>query len=410
MQPASLRHLFALDPSIIFLNHGSFGARPRAVLDAQDRIRREIEASPVEFLSRRSAALLREALVGLGAYLGASPDNLVFVANATTAVNSAGASLGLSKGDEVLAGDHEYGACSFAMERLCEARGASYRRFAIPLPYEGDESFLARLSAAIGPRTRTLFFSHITSATALRLPVEGICRLARERGLISIIDGAHAPAQVPLRLDELGADFYAGNCHKWLCAPLGSAFLYVRPELHASVSPPVSSWGMVAEAEGGHSHDGYVGSGSLARRLQWLGTRDLSPWLSVPAALEFLRRHDGSESRERCAALAWSCATRIADMFGGALPLLESQGLRMTLAPLPQCDSGALKSLLFDRYRIEAPIVAHAGSVYARLSFHCYNDESDATALIEALGELFPAGVAAPVISCTAFPREAAAS
>jgi isopenicillin-N epimerase len=386
---AIFRPRFLLDPSIVFLNHGSFGARPRAIVAEVQRIRRQIEDSPVEFLGRRSSALLEAALADLGSYIGADPADLAFVENATTAINVAASSISLGPGDEVLGSDHEYGACALAWERACRARGASYRRFALPLPYAGDEDFLSRLESALTPRTRVLFLSHITSPTALRFPVEAACRLARERGILTVIDGAHAPGHIDLDLAGIGADYYAGNCHKWMCAPLGSAFLYVRPEHQTGLEPPVASWGLVAEAEGISEHDTYVGTSPLARRLRWLGTRDIAPFLSVPAAIRFSKSLEFAGDGERCASLAETTARRAASALGLEAPIQENSELRMALVPLPSCDGAALKAALFDRYRIEVPVTSHSGRQYLRLSFFAYNDEEDGEKLVRALEELF---------------------
>ncbi|HET7839556.1 MAG TPA: aminotransferase class V-fold PLP-dependent enzyme, partial [Rectinemataceae bacterium] len=306
--------LFILEPGLVFLNHGSFGARPRELLEEQDRFRRMAEAEPVRFLARSSGALIEAALGALAAYLGASPRDLAFVENATTAVGIAARSLALEPGDEVIGTDHEYGACAEAWRRVCEARGASYRSIAVPLPYAGHGDFLARLEGAIGPRTRALFVSQITSPTALELPAAEVCALARRLGLVSVIDGAHVPGQLELELGKLGADFYAGNCHKWLCAPLGSAFLYVREGLHEGVVPPVVSWGLVDEANGTDFHEAYAGSFPLARRLRWLGTRDISAFLAVPAAIDFCRRQ--ADEARKCATLAAETARRAAALLG----------------------------------------------------------------------------------------------
>lgn len=392
-----LRDEFLLEPSITFLNHGSFGARPREVLEAQDAIRRRIESSPVEFLGRRSSALLEEAMLPLAALVGADPDDLAFVANATAGAGIAAASVVLGPGDEVLGSDHEYGACVTGWKRACARSGAIWREFEVPLPWAGDDDFMARLEAAVTPRTRVLFLSHITSPTALRFPVERAVAFARRRGIVTVIDGAHAPGHIPLHLGALGADFYFGNCHKWLCAPLGSAFIQVRRGLHASVQPPVASWGLVAEAESGAAggagaagtaHDGYAGTTTLSRRLRWLGTRDLSPFLAVPAAIEFCSRHSGPVEAARCATLSDATARRIAASLGLEPATPSGQGLRMALAPLPPCDGAALKTELFERYRIEVPVTSYGGRSWLRLSFHVYNDESDAEALLEALGHM----------------------
>ncbi len=390
-ESAGLGGLFLLDPDIVFLNHGSFGARPAIVAEEQARFRSLAEAEPVRFLARDSGVLLEGALAWLASLVGASVRDLAFVENATTAVGIAARSLGLASGDEVIGTDHEYGACAESWSRACAARGASYRAVHVPLPYEGDEAFIASLEAAIGPRTKAIFISHVTSPTALQLPVAEVCATARERGLLCVVDGAHAPGQLDLDLDSLGADFYAGNCHKWLCAPLGSAFLHVRRGLHASVEPPVVSWGLVDESAGSCDHDPYAGCDALARRLRWQGTRDLSAFLSVPAAIDFCRVH-ASEAGP-CAWLAADTALKASAQLGTRSLVREGSSLRMSLVALPPCDAQRLKTALFDSWRIEVPVTSWCGASFLRLSFHIYNDKADAEALLEALGELFKEGL-----------------
>jgi isopenicillin-N epimerase len=260
-----MRDLFLLDPATIFLNHGSFGACPKPVFEQYQRWQLELERNPVAFLGRRSGALLGQARARLAGHLGIQADDLAFLPNATTGVNVVARSVALQPGDEVLATDHEYGACEAAWRFVCDRAGATYRRVAVPLPFE-PESFADRLLQAAGPRTKLIFASHISSTTALVFPVAELCARAREAGILTLIDGAHAPGQVDLDLAAVGADFYTGNCHKWLCAPKGSAFLHARPERQAELHASVVSWGYLAAelgatSMGGHTgFDAYVGS------------------------------------------------------------------------------------------------------------------------------------------------------
>jgi hypothetical protein len=210
-----LRTEFLLDPDVTFLNHGSFGACPRAVFERYQEWQLELERQPVLFLARRHEELLGEARAALGAYVGADPDDLVFVPNATAGVNVAARALGLEPGDDVLSTDLEYGALDLTWEHVCAELGARYVRTPIRLPVESAEEIVDAVWAGVGPRTRVLFLSHHTSVTALTLPVEELCRRARERGIRTVVDGAHAPGHLPLDLRALDSDFYAGNCHKW---------------------------------------------------------------------------------------------------------------------------------------------------------------------------------------------------
>ena len=385
-----MRDAFLLDPSIIFLNHGSFGACPREVLAAQQRWQLEQERNPVEFLGRRSAALLGKARERLARALGARAADLVFVPNATTGVNTLARSLDLAPGDEVLSTDHEYGACVAAWRHVCGQRGAVFRTVAIGLPFEPGR-FASRLLEAATPRTRAIFVSHIASTTALVFPLAELCRLARERGILTLIDGAHAPGQVELDLDALAADAYTGNAHKWLCAPKGSAFLHVRPELQERLEAPVISWGYVAEAgaagpAGGHTgFDAYAGRTPLERRLQWQGTRDLGAWLAVPAALDFQAAHDWPRRRARCHAMAVGLMHRVLAR-NGLTPIAPDDCFAQ-MVPIPvRCDDAAvLRQRLFDRHRIEVPVTTHGAHTFVRVSVQAYNTESDLAALESAL-------------------------
>jgi isopenicillin-N epimerase len=379
-----MKDLFLLDPDVVFLNHGSFGACPREVFEALQGWQLQMEHNPVEFLGRRSGELLAQARLALANALGAQAQDLVFVPNATTGVNIVARSLNLQPGDEILATDHEYGACDATWQRVCEQTGATYRRVEIPLPFEG-ERFAERVLAAVNPRTRVIFASHITSTTALIFPLKELCVQAREHGVLTLIDGAHAPGHIDLHLDDLGADFYTGNCHKWLCAPKGSAFLHARAEHHQTLHATVTSWGYVAGTQGHTGFDAYTGRTILERRLQWQGTRDIAAWLTVPAAIAFQQRHGWAQVRQRCHDAAVALMQRTASRFG--LPLIgqpEDFG-QMVPLPVPHQDAGALRERLFERHRIEVPVTQHAGRTFVRVSVQAYNTAADLDALEAAL-------------------------
>lgn len=379
-----MKHHFLLDPTVTFLNHGSYGACPREVLDEQRRWQDEMERNPVEFQARRSAGLLRTARTALATYLGASAEELVFVPNATTGVNVVARSLALQPGDEVLTTDLEYGACIETWEQICRSAGATLRRVHIPLPLD-SAGFVPRMFEQVNARTRLVFVSHITSATALVLPVAALCEQARAQGLLTLIDGAHAPSQIDLDLDAIGADFYTGNCHKWLCAPKAAAFLHAREQHHAGLHASVISWGYLAPQGQPADRDGFTGSSVFERRLQWQGTRDISAFLSVPAAIEFQRKHDWPVHRARCHAMAMELMHQLCKRFG-LLPIAADADLaQMAPIPVPHPDAGALRRELFDRHRIEVPITSHGGQNFVRVSVQVYNTEDDLARLEEAL-------------------------
>jgi isopenicillin-N epimerase len=390
--PAALRSDFLLEPGTVFLNHGSFGACPRPVLAAQRRWQDEMERNPVQFLARRSGALLADARQALATWLGAPAQDLAFVPNATHGVNIVAQSLRIAPGDEVLTTDHEYGACVATWQRVCERVGARLRTVRVPLPFEPAD-FVAALMAAVTPRTRLIFASHITSTTALVFPVAALVAAARARGVPVLVDGAHAPGQVPLALDALGADFTTGNLHKWLCAPKGAAFLHVRREHHARILPPVHSWGDLDEAAHLPQMQAITGSDTLQRRLQWQGTRDLSAFLAVPDAIAYQQAHDWPAQQARCRALLEASAARIAARNGmapiaagaDAAPQMRAIPVR---APARPEVAERLRAILFERHRIEVPVTLHGTRSFVRVSVQAYNEEADLAALEAALAEV----------------------
>ncbi len=379
-----MRDAFLLDPNLIFLNHGSFGACPREVFAQYQQWQLELERNPVQFLGRRSGQLLADARATLGATLGASGEDLVFVPNATTGVNIVARSLALRSGDEVLGTDHEYGACDATWEFVCQRAGAHYRRVAVLLPFEPD-TWASRLLAAAGPRTKLIFASHITSTTALIFPVADLCKGARQAGIRTLIDGAHAPGQVALDLTAIGADFYTGNCHKWLCAPKGSAFLHARPECQAEVEGAVVSWGYLAGAGGHSGFDAYTGKSGFERRLQWQGTRDLAAFLSVPAAIEFQARHDWPRLRTRCHEQALATLHTVTAR-NGLLPIAaDASFAQMVTIPVYTSDAEGLRARLFEQHRIEVPVTQHGGQTFVRVSVQAYNTQAELDTLVRAL-------------------------
>ncbi|HMA36418.1 MAG TPA: aminotransferase class V-fold PLP-dependent enzyme [Chloroflexia bacterium] len=380
-----MKELFLLRPDMVFLNHGSFGACPQPVFAVYQQWQRELEAQPVEFLGRRVTDLLATARARLATYVGAGPAELVFVPNATTAINTVARSVRLQPGDAVLATDLEYGAVDRTWQFLCARAGATYVRQPIPLPVTTPEAVVEALWQGVTPRTRAICLSHITSATALILPVAAICRRARQAGILTIVDGAHAPGQLPLDLAAIGADFYAGNCHKWLCAPKGAAFLYVRPEAQAGLDPLVVSWGWQAD-----------GSAPFVDVQEWQGTRDIAAYLSVPAAIEFQAAHDWPRVRAACHALLQDIRRRLQALTGlpPICPDSPQWYAQMASSPLPPCDGRALQARLWDEARIEVPIGGETPRPLIRVSIQAYNTPADGDALLAALAAFLPPGPA----------------
>jgi len=380
---SALRNLFLLRPDVTFLNHGSFGACPRPVFDVYQSWQLELERQPVEFLGRRFKDLMGKARQSLAAFVGANPDDLIFVPNATTGLNIVARSLALQAGDEVLATNHEYGALDRTWQFICAKRGAHYIRQPVPLPIESAKLVAEAIWSGVTPRTRVLFMSHITSSTAIIFPVAELVRCAREKGILTIIDGAHAPGQIPLNLVELDADWYSGNCHKWMCAPKGSAFLYARREVQRLVEPLVVSWGWQSDQPG---------PSRFIDEQEWQGTRDIAAYLSVPAAIQFMAEHDWSRVQHECHELVRYARERVSELTG--LPSITPDSpdwfAQMAALPLPPCDLDALKRRLYDEFAIEIPTVDWNGQSFVRVSVQAYNNQADVDALVGALGVLLP--------------------
>lgn len=387
MSDATFRGLFLVRPNLVFLNHGSFGACPKPVFADYQRWQRELERQPVEFLGRRFPALMRAARETLAAYVGTEADNVVYVPNATTALNVVARSLSLGPGDEVVGTDHEYGALDRTWTFVCERAGARYVRAAVAVPVRSAAAVIETIWSAVTPRTRVLFCSHVTAPTALIFPVRELIRRARARGILTVVDGAHAPGQIPLRLDALGADFYAGNCHKWMCAPKGAGFLYARPEVQPLLRPLVVSWGWRSDQPSGSP---------FIDEQQWQGTRDVAAYLAVPAAIAFLRRHRWEAVRARCHTLAQALRRRLLRTAGARALSVDSprwyaQMVSVSL-PVPHTEAPAFQRTLYERYRIEVPVLAWNGQTLLRASVQAYNTPADTAALVDAVGTLVRTG------------------
>ena len=377
----NLKEKFLLDPNVVFLNHGSFGATPRPVFEAYHEWQRRLEWQPVQFLGTDLAQYLAEARAALAAYVKADPANLAYVPNATFGVNVVARSLPLGPGDEVLTTDHEYGACDNAWRFLSQERGFEYVVRSVEMPASTPTAIIDQLWQGVTPRTKVIFLSHITSPTALCLPVAEICARARAANILTVVDGAHALGQIPLDMATLGADFYTSNGHKWLCSPKGSAFLYAHPQAQHLLQPLVISWGW------GPAKTFTFGSDFLDY-LQWLGTDDVSAYLSVPAAIDFQAEHDWPTVRQACHALVRQALDRINALTGLPPMYPHDAGFyhQMGIAALPhQADLPAFKNALLQRHRIEIPCIQWRDRQFIRISIQGYNGQSDVDALLHAL-------------------------
>lgn len=376
--------LWRLDPQVLYLNHGSFGACPAAVLRAQSRLRARMEREPVDFLDGALPARLTAARATLARFLGADPADLVFVPNATTAVNAVLRSLELAPGDELLVTTHTYGACRKSAQSVAARAGARLSEARLPFPLSSEEEVIAAVLGALTPRTRLALLDHVTSPTALVLPIERLVGELDARGIDTLVDGAHAPGMVPLDLRRIGAAYYTGNAHKWLCAPKGAAFLHVRADRRGQVHPTVVSHG--------------YGAG-LHAEFDWTGTFDPTPWLCIPIALKHLGAAlpgGWPELMARNHALALEARALLLEAFDLAAPCPQSMIGSMASLVLPdprpgspgeRLDCRALHDWLRAR-GIEAWLFPEPAPLL-RISAQLYNALGQYRHLAEALQECF---------------------
>lgn len=382
---------FLLEDGITFLNHGSFGACPADVFAEYQRIQRRLEAEPVRFVQRELPALRREARAALAAFVGAATDDLVFVTNPTFAVNEVARSLDLGPGDEVLTTNHEYGACLNAWQFVAEVTGCAIVEATLPITYADPDELVEELFGSASGSTRVLFVSHISSVTALTFPVERICAEARRRGITTVVDGAHAPGQLPLDVGAIGADVYVGTCHKWLCAPKGASFLVATPDTQRRIRPLVAGWGWGDRRV-------YDTGSPFVDVHEWLGTHDPSAVLTVPAAIELQRRLDWPTVRARCHDLAVGFLERVASVPGVTRVHADDRFVQMALVelvdPFPSDRTQPeLQAALFDDWGIEVPLLTWTDGTgrarrLVRVSVQAYNSTVDLDRLIDALGTI----------------------
>ncbi|MEX2027716.1 MAG: aminotransferase class V-fold PLP-dependent enzyme [Pirellulaceae bacterium] len=371
-------------PGTIYLNHGSFGPPPESVRQARHKWICRHDEQPMDFFVRELEPAWHAACSKLAQFVGAPPSDLIFVENATVGINIVADSFPLRPGDEVLLTDHEYGAVQRIWRRACENAGATLKTAILPLPFRTAEETTAALMKAATERTRLVVVSHVTSVTAVILPVQAICAAAGRRGIPVCIDGPHAPAQVPLAIQELGCDFYTASCHKWLSAPFGSGFLYVAPGQQSRIRPNVLSWGRLLPGPIESWSDEFI----------WSGTRDPSPYLTIPAAIEFLENTIGAENFRRGShALAQYARRQIVGQIENLPhePIVPDDPAwygSMAHVPLPPGDKHELQHQLWQRFGIEVPIVEFRENRYIRVSCHLYNTPEQIDELARALAEL----------------------
>lgn len=369
---------WTLDPKTTYLNHGSFGPSPDAVRKHQRDLQAECDAQPMNFYLRRLEPLWFASRERLAAFLQCDATSLVFTENATQGMNHLAHFFPLQEGDEVLLNDHEYGVVKQIWKRRCQQSKAVYREMTLPMPIASAEEMIDAFDKSITSRTRLVIVSHITSPTAITLPVESIIQRCKQRGVAICVDGPHAPLQIPLAIDALGCDFYIASCHKWLCAPLGTGFTYVSKAWQDLAADPLAvSWGRLPPAPLEHWSHHHL----------WCGTRDYSGYLSVGRAIETMEQADVNAIRDRNHQLARFAREQLLKALHteALVPDDPSWYRMMTSVWLPEGDHATLQRRLWERHAIEVPIVHFAGRYLIRVSCHLYNDEEDIQKLLFAL-------------------------
>jgi isopenicillin-N epimerase len=387
-----MKEHWLIDPGITYLNHGSFGATPKVVLAKQSELRMQMERELVRFMVRELEPLLDEARAALGTFVGADPASLAFVPNATAGVNAVLRSLDLDKHDELLVTSHEYNASRNALEYVAGLAGAKVVPVDVPFPIASADEVIERVLAGVTDRTRLLLIDHVTSQTALIFPIERIIAELRQRGIDTLVDGAHAPGMFPLNLDALGAAYYTANLHKWVCAPKGAAFLYVASNRRLGIHPVVISHGYNSTR---------TDRSRFHLEFDWPGTLDPTAWLCIPEALRFMGsivEGGWPEVMRRNHELALAARDLLCTRLGIGHPAPDDMLGSMAAMPLPDGEAYVTTSLygdplqdalLFD-HAIEVPIVPwpRAGNRVLRVSAQLYNSIADYEKLADALDVL----------------------
>lgn len=376
-----IRDLFYLRKDITFLNFGSFGACPKPIFENYQKWQYEMEQEPVQFITVNGLRYLKQSREALADFIHCQPDDVVYVTNPSYAVNLIAKSLNLQPGDEILTTNLEYGACDKTWDYYCSKHCAKYIKQTITLPLTTKEKFVEEFFKGLSDKTKLIFLSHITSSTALVLPVKEICAVARQKGIMTFVDGAHAPAHVDLNLSELNADIYTGACHKWMMTPKGCSFLYVSPQYQQKFDPLVISWGY---------HAMFPSNSQFLDYHQMNGTRDFSAFLTVSKAIEFMKEFGWKQISEACKKLVRENALRFCELAGSQplCPVTDEFLGQMFSIPINTPEPEKLQRHLFDHYRIEIPVMRHGNHVYLRYSINAFNAQHDLDVLYNALKEI----------------------
>ena len=376
-----LKSQFLLNPEITYLNFGSFGACPKPIFSDYQKWQLLLESEPCQFIAVNGIEYLKASRQALASYINCNADDIVYVTNPTYAVNIIAKSLKLNEGDEILSTNLEYGALDRTWNYYCNKSKAKYIRQPIELPVKSKEEFIEQFWKGYSNKTKAIFISQITSSTALRFPVKEICDIAKEKGLLTIVDGAHVPGHIPLNLAELKADIYTGACHKWMMTPKGCSFLYVKREFQNQFDPLAISWGYESAAP---SHSRFLDY------HQMQGTRDFSAFLTVPKAIEFLKENNWEQVAAACRELARANYQRFCDLLGSnpLCPVDDNFLGQMCSIPIKTDQPEKLQRYLFEHYKIEVPVMRQEKYVFLRYSIQVFNTQNDLDKLYNALKEI----------------------
>lgn len=376
-----LKNQFYIRKDLTFLNFGSFGACPKPIFEDYQAWQLELEQEPIQFITVNGLQYLKNSREALSTFVHCKPEDLVFMVNPSYAMNTVAKSLKLDSGDEILATNIEYGACDKTWDFICEQTGAKYIRQKINLPLISKAKFIEDFFVGLTPKTKMVFISQITSSTGLILPVKEICEIAKSKGLLTFVDGAHVPAQIDLKLSDLQVDFYIGACHKWMMTPKGCSFLYASKSAQKLLNPLVVSWG----------YKSIFASDSLfLDHHQMSGTRDFSAFLTVPKAIEFLTKNDWKSVRKICHELGLKNINRFCELLNSKplAPLTDEFYGQLFSIPIQTKEPEKLQQLLFSKYQIEIPVIRQDQAVYLRYSIQVFNSQSDLDNLFRALKDI----------------------
>lgn len=376
-----MKSQFLLYNNITFLNHGSFGACPKPIFEEFQRLQLELEREPVNFIQKKLPIYLKEAKKPLAKFIDCNEEDFFFTPNPTFAVNTIMRSLNLQAGDEILATNHEYGAMDRTWNFYCKKSGAKYVCQEISLPIVSKEQILEEFWKGYNANTKVIFLNQISSSTALIFPVKEICDKAQQLGLITIVDGAHVPGHIDLNISELNPDFYTGTLHKWMLAPKGSSFLYVKKEFQADIDPLVVSWGYESL---------FLSDSQFLDYHEYQGTNNHSAYLCTPKVIEFLEENSWREKSKACRKIVLDNYQRFCDLLGTQpiCPISEEFLGQMASIPIRTEKPMELKELLYSKYKIQIPIMPLNGNIYMRYSINVYNSQDDLEVLYQAITDI----------------------